>query len=74
MSALRALALTARLWLWRRDLDCEPCPRQLEGTLPDVLAQLTALQRLELCGNSLRGTLPAAWGADGAFLELQVGM
>ena len=55
------------------DLDCEPCPRQLEGTLPDVLGQLTALRLLTLCGNSLRGTLPAAWGVDGAFTELKVG-
>lgn len=56
------------------DLDCEPCPRQLEGTLPDVLGQLTALRLLTLCGNSLRGTLPAAWGVDGAFTELKVGV
>jgi hypothetical protein len=53
------------------DLDCEPCPRQLEGVLPDVLGQLTTLRLLTLCGNSLRGTLPAAWGVDGAFTELK---
>jgi hypothetical protein len=38
-----------------------------------VLGQLTALRLLTLCGNSLRGTLPAAWGVDGAFTELKVG-
>lgn len=38
-----------------------------------MLGQLTALRALSLCGNSLRGTLPAAWGVDGAFTELKVG-
>lgn len=54
-----------------RDFTCEPCPRQLEGTLPPILTNLTSLLRLELCGNSLRGNLPASWGADGAFPALQ---
>lgn len=41
------------------------CPQ-----LPGALAALPALQFLDLKCNALRGTIPPAWTAEGAFLAL----
>ena len=39
--------------------------------VPPSLASLLALESLKLFGQPLRGTVPAFWGADGAFPALQ---
>lgn len=66
---LDQVAGVAHIWGFHdcSDFTCAGCARQLEGTLPAVLANLTALTTLELGGNSFKGSLPASWGANGSF-------
>lgn len=42
----------------------------MKGELPDALVGLSKLRLLDLGGNALSGSLPAAWGAVGAFPDM----
>lgn len=46
--------------------------QDVQGTLPAELDRLTALQQLSIVGQGFSGRLPASWGADGGFGELQL--
>ena len=42
----------------------------VKGELPEALVGLSKLRLLDLGGNALSGSLPAAWGAVGAFPDM----
>ncbi len=41
------------------------------GTLPNSLSKMAGLATLNLQGNALQGSLPAAWGEPDQFPTLQ---
>lgn len=59
-----------------RQLGCgdQGCPGGVPmlGGLDPNLGQLRHLKVLDLSGNALNGTLPIAWGLQGAFPALQI--